>query len=183
MHGLRSVSDAVKAWRHFVRRRDNVLRTDVGVISGAAIVIAFANAPTSGGGITIARGARMDDGKLDVCVVCAMAKLRLQRLFPSVYSGRHLNFAEVEYFQEAALRIETEKIVGGVRRWRVCLPDAVASLRGASGFGCHRPSAAWTLIPQKGVLRVRHFWRPLTCSPRKRSAAVSAALLFASPFF
>ncbi len=76
---------------------------------GPAMVAAFANTPTYGGGILIAPHARLDDGKLEICVVEAMAKARLLRLFPSVFSGRHLNLSEVRYFQADRLRIETEK--------------------------------------------------------------------------
>lgn len=74
-----------------------------------AMVVAFANTPTYGGGILIAPHARLDDGKLEICVVGAMPKSRLLRLFPSVYSGRHLNIPEVKYFQADRLRIETHK--------------------------------------------------------------------------
>jgi diacylglycerol kinase (ATP) len=76
---------------------------------GPAMVVAFANTPSYGGGILIAPRAKLDDGKLEVCVVEAMAKARLLRLFPSVYSGRHLDVPEVKYFQADRLRIETEK--------------------------------------------------------------------------
>lgn len=76
---------------------------------GPAMVVAFANTPTYGGGILIAPQARLDDGKLELCVVGAMAKARLLRLFPSVRSGGHLNIPEVKYFQASRLRIETEK--------------------------------------------------------------------------
>jgi diacylglycerol kinase (ATP) len=76
---------------------------------GPAMVVAFANTPTYGGGILIAPQAELDDGKLDVCVVGSMAKARLLRLFPSVYSGGHLKIPEVKYFQADRLRIETEK--------------------------------------------------------------------------
>jgi diacylglycerol kinase (ATP) len=76
---------------------------------GPAMVVAFANTPTYGGGILIAPRAQLDDGKLDICVVGSMKKARLLRLFPSVYSGRHLEIPEVKYFQAKRLRIETEK--------------------------------------------------------------------------
>lgn len=79
--------------------------------TGPAVVVAFANASTYGGGIRIAPDARLDDGKLDICVVGGMGRLRLLRLFPSVYSGRHLSIPEVKYFQAERLRIETEKPV------------------------------------------------------------------------
>jgi diacylglycerol kinase (ATP) len=76
---------------------------------GPAMVVAFANTPTYGGGIRIAPEARLDDGKLEICVVGAMARARLLWLFPSVFSGRHLNIPEVKYFRTERLRIETGK--------------------------------------------------------------------------
>ena len=56
----------------------------------------------------VAPKAKMDDGLIDACVVGAVAPLRLLRLFPTVYSGRHLKIREVEYFQASRLRVETE---------------------------------------------------------------------------
>jgi diacylglycerol kinase (ATP) len=76
---------------------------------GLAIVVAFANAPAYGGGIKIAPNARLDDGQLDICVVGNIGKIRILRLFPSVYSGRHLSIPEVKYFQTERLRLATEK--------------------------------------------------------------------------
>lgn len=76
---------------------------------GRVMVLAFANTPTYGGGIMIAPQAQLDDGKLDICVVGPMGRARLLRLFPSVYSGHHLDVPEVKYFQSDYLQIETEK--------------------------------------------------------------------------
>ena len=78
---------------------------------GPAVVVAFANASTYGGGAKIAPEARLDDGKLDICVVGSMAKARLLRFFPSVYSGRHLSLPEVQYFQAERLRLEPERLM------------------------------------------------------------------------
>lgn len=73
------------------------------------LVAAFANTPLYGGGMKVAPRARMDDGLLDVCIVAAVSPLRLLRLFPSVYAGRHLGIREVEYFQSPRVRVETEE--------------------------------------------------------------------------
>ena len=102
LFGFQPVSVKVQASRDDTRGLDT--RHD-----GPAMVVAFANTPTYGGGILIAPHARLDDGKLEIVVVSAMAKSRLLRLFPSVYSGRHLSIPEVKYFQADRLRIETEK--------------------------------------------------------------------------
>ncbi|HZQ18022.1 MAG TPA: diacylglycerol kinase family protein [Terriglobales bacterium] len=69
---------------------------------------AVANAPSYGGGIKIAPRASMDDGKLDLCVVQAMSRFELFRLFPTVYSGRHVTLDKVDYVQTCSARIETE---------------------------------------------------------------------------
>ena len=73
-----------------------------------ALLATFANTPFYGGGMKVAPMAKMDDGLLDVCLVGAVRPLRLLRLFPTVYSGRHLKVREVEYFQSARLRVETD---------------------------------------------------------------------------
>jgi diacylglycerol kinase (ATP) len=75
---------------------------------GPAMLVAFANGPTFGGGLRIAPGAQLDDGRLEVCIVSTMTKLRLLRLFPSVYSGTHVKLREVKYFQAERLRIVAE---------------------------------------------------------------------------
>jgi diacylglycerol kinase (ATP) len=72
------------------------------------ILAAFANTPTYGGGMKIAPHAQMDDGLLDLCIVGALNPLKLFRLFPTVYFGRHLQVREVQYLQAARLRLETE---------------------------------------------------------------------------
>lgn len=71
-------------------------------------MVAFANAPTYGGGMRIAPQARLDDGKLDVCFLRRTSRLRLLRLFPKVFSGGHLASPDVTYFQAAGLRVQTE---------------------------------------------------------------------------
>lgn len=72
------------------------------------LLTVFANTPFYGGGMKVAPEAKMDDGLLDVCNVGAVAPLRLFRLFPTVYGGRHLKVREVEYFHSSRLRVETE---------------------------------------------------------------------------
>lgn len=72
------------------------------------LLAAVANAPTYGGGMKIAPQAKLNDGKLDLCVVGSMDVFKLFCLFPTVYFGRHLGFKEIEYSQTQAVGIETE---------------------------------------------------------------------------
>jgi diacylglycerol kinase (ATP) len=77
-------------------------------IDEPGMMVAFANGPTYGGGLRIAPRAHVADGRLDVCFVRKLARGRLLRLVPKVFSGTHLQLPEVEYFKAARLRIETE---------------------------------------------------------------------------
>jgi diacylglycerol kinase (ATP) len=72
------------------------------------LLAAVANAPTYGGGVKIAPQAKLDDGKLDLCVVRAMDKFKLFCLFPTAYFGRHLSSKSVEYGQTDRVSVETE---------------------------------------------------------------------------
>jgi diacylglycerol kinase (ATP) len=73
------------------------------------ILATFANTPTYGGGMKIAPHAKLDDGVLDVCVIGGMSPFKLFCLFPTVYSGGHLQIREVGHFQSSRLRIDTER--------------------------------------------------------------------------
>ncbi len=77
-------------------------------LSDVAMFVAFGNAQSYGGGMRIAPKAKLDDCLLDVCFVRQVGKLRLLRLFPTVFSGKHLSMKEVEYFQAERVRVETE---------------------------------------------------------------------------
>jgi diacylglycerol kinase family enzyme len=72
------------------------------------LLAAFANTSTYGGGMKIAPHAQMDDGQLDVCVIGGVDPFKLAYMFPTVYFGRHLRVREVDYFQTAQVRVETE---------------------------------------------------------------------------
>jgi diacylglycerol kinase (ATP) len=73
------------------------------------LLAAFANTPFYGGGMKIAPQARPDDGLLDVCIVGGVDPFKLFCMFPTVYAGRHLRIREVDYFQSARARVETER--------------------------------------------------------------------------
>ena len=77
--------------------------------SEPAMMVAFGNASSYGHGMRIAPRADLADGKLDVCLVRRLGKLRLLRLFPVVFSGAHLGMREVEYFQASAVHLSTER--------------------------------------------------------------------------
>jgi len=77
-------------------------------IDEPGLMVAFANGPSYGAGLRIAPAADFADGQLDVCFVRQVGKARLLRLLPRVFSGRHVDLPEVEYFKASRLRLETE---------------------------------------------------------------------------
>lgn len=121
------------------------------------ILAAFANSPTYGGGMKIAPRALLDDGQLDVCVIGRIDPIRLACMFPMVYFGGHLSMSEVNYFQAARLRMETEMpldvyadgeyvcrtpVEVGVQR--AALKVVVPAIRVESGAGCREDGGEQT---------------------------------------
>ncbi|MEE8495782.1 MAG: hypothetical protein V3S21_04820, partial [Xanthomonadales bacterium] len=45
------------------------------------------------------------DGLLDVTLLSGLPRRRLLRLFPTIYSGRHVRYPEVSTFQARQIRI------------------------------------------------------------------------------
>lgn len=76
-------------------------------LSEEAMLCAFANAPAYGDGMRMAPRAQLDDGLLDICFVRRTGKLRLLRLFPTVFSGGHLPLPEIRYLHAARVRVES----------------------------------------------------------------------------
>jgi len=53
--------------------------------------------------------ATLDDGLLDICLLCKINKLKLLCWVPTIFFGQHLRLKEVEYFQASQLSIEAER--------------------------------------------------------------------------
>src|SRR5882672_11524717 len=81
--------------------------TMAGEMSKPLLLAAFANAPYYGDGMHVAPRAKMDDGKLDLCLINPLNRLKLLSVFPSVYFGRHLAIEEVEYLQTERVRVDS----------------------------------------------------------------------------
>ena len=77
-------------------------------VSEPSLLAAIGNAPSYGHGMRIATDAQLDDGKLDVCFVRRAGRLRVIRMFRTVFNGKHLSLPEVEYFRAKELWLESE---------------------------------------------------------------------------
>jgi diacylglycerol kinase (ATP) len=62
-----------------------------------AMLVAVGNAPSYGGGLRIAHGAQIDDGKLDVVIIKPLGRLELLRVYPKLFSGKHVIHRQYEH--------------------------------------------------------------------------------------
>ncbi len=87
---------------------DIELEAETETIRKQATLVALANGEYYGGGMKIAPGAVPDDGLLEVYVVDGMSRLKILRLFPLIYSGRHTGRPEVRSFKAKSVNIRCQ---------------------------------------------------------------------------
>ncbi|KAB3531881.1 diacylglycerol kinase family lipid kinase [Alkaliphilus pronyensis] len=76
-------------------------------------LMALCNGKSYGGGMKIAPLADMGDDLLDICIVKKINKLKLLLVFPTIFTGKHTKFKEVQIIKEPyiSLRIEDPVII------------------------------------------------------------------------
>lgn len=73
-----------------------VLEIDGNRITTSAMLVIVANGPSYGGGMKVAPDAKLDDGLLDVIILHEIKRAELLKVFPSVFSGAHVDHPAVE---------------------------------------------------------------------------------------
>jgi diacylglycerol kinase (ATP) len=76
-----------------------------------AMLVAVGNGPSYGGGLRIAHGAALDDGRLDVVVIKAMSRAALLRTFPRLFTGGHTSHPAYEHHRVGSVAISAPGIV------------------------------------------------------------------------
>jgi diacylglycerol kinase (ATP) len=82
---------------------------DGGGFVGRAMFVAVANSGRYGGGMRIAPGALLDDGRLDLVIVREMPRHVLLRVFPRVFRGGHTGHAAVEIVRTARVAVALDR--------------------------------------------------------------------------
>jgi diacylglycerol kinase (ATP) len=72
-----------------------------------ALMVTVSNGPYTGAGMTVAPGARLDDGRFDVRVFRRFSKPRLLRHLVSIAFGRYRYAPEVDTYRSRFVRIES----------------------------------------------------------------------------
>lgn len=88
------------------------LTLDDVVWESAGTLVAVANSPVFGGGVRIAPDALMDDGLLDVVVAGPFTKAGIVRIFPGMYTGRHLRHPAVQVVRTRTVLLEPDPRLG-----------------------------------------------------------------------
>jgi len=81
------------------------IEIDGKIIEEDNVFVEISNTRYTGTSFLIAPAARLDDGLLDVTLLRDLPRLRLLRLFPTIYSGRHVEFEEVSTYTASTVKI------------------------------------------------------------------------------
>lgn len=71
--------------------------------------VAAANASTYGGGMVMAPGARLDDGRLDVVMSSSTGRVRFLRTLPQVFAGTHVEHPSVRVGRGREVRVSADR--------------------------------------------------------------------------
>lgn len=63
-------------------------------------LVSVSNGKYFGGGMMIAPDAKVDDGMLDVVIVHDISRFNLFRIFPKIYSGKHIEYKKYVYYKQ-----------------------------------------------------------------------------------
>ena len=78
--------------------------------STEAMLIAVGNGQSYGAGMRICPRAKLDDGLFDVVILEPVSTLEFVKVFPTVYSGKHINHPRVRTMQAKKVQIEGSTI-------------------------------------------------------------------------
>jgi diacylglycerol kinase (ATP) len=77
-----------------------------------AMLVAIANAAYFGGGMKIAPGADVTDGRLDLTIIHPVSRSTLLRMLPTMFSGRFIRDPAVERLTATEVIVEGDGLYG-----------------------------------------------------------------------
>ena len=76
-------------------------------IRNDTVFVSISNSRYTGTHFLIAPEAVIDDGLLDVTILENLSRIRLLKLFPTIYTGRHIEYKEISTHQAACINIHS----------------------------------------------------------------------------
>jgi len=83
------------------------IEIDGKLIKSDNVFISISNSRYTGTSFLIAPTAKIDDGQLDVTILESLPRHRLLKLFPTIYSGRHIEYNEIASCKAAHINIRS----------------------------------------------------------------------------
>jgi len=83
------------------------ITTDGKTFTTDAMLIAIGNGSSYGGGMKVCPDADLRDGLFDVMILRPVSKVEFLRIFPTVYSGSHVDHRQVEIFRAKSIAIHS----------------------------------------------------------------------------
>ncbi len=74
-----------------------------------AVLASISNSRYTGTSFLIAPEAKLDDGLLDFLLLEKISKLRILRLFPTIYTGKHIHYPEISIRKARKITIKTRQ--------------------------------------------------------------------------
>lgn len=79
--------------------------------STQAMLVAVGNGPSYGGGMMVCPDASFEDGMFDILIVHQISTIEFLKVFPKVFSGKHVGHPAVEILRGKEVRLEASGIV------------------------------------------------------------------------
>ena len=83
---------------------------DGAILETGAMLVAIANGQSYGGGMMVCPEADMKDGKFDVLLLKPVPVREFMRVFPKVFSGKHISHRAVEIHRCSSISLESDVI-------------------------------------------------------------------------
>lgn len=130
---LATLWETVKLKKHPITVTLNGERSDEELV-----MLEVANSRYTGTSFLIAPDAKIDDGLLDVIMLKKISRPKILRLFPTIYTGKHIHYKEIESHQVKTITIETQapmplmpdgEFIGQTPVTISCVPKAIQLLQ------------------------------------------------------
>ncbi len=104
---LATLWETIKLKKHPIKLKLIDNKNQVEIIGEELVFVEVANSRYTGTSFLIAPDAKIDDGLLDVIILKKISRLKILKLFPTIYSGKHINYKEIETRKVKSITIET----------------------------------------------------------------------------
>lgn len=104
---LATLWETAKLKKHPIKLSLTDVNDQTELIDEDLVFVEVANSRYTGTSFLIAPEAVINDGLLDVIILKKISRFKILRLFPTIYSGKHINYQEIESRKVKSITIET----------------------------------------------------------------------------